>query len=118
MIAAYGHAGDGNLHPQILFDGNNPEEVSAFHDQDMSDIIDKATVDPLTQSYREELFYPTEPELLREVLKNEMQVQLGYDRWPSWFARTPGRTPPSRRRRGTRRLQLPRTPHRWASSGD
>jgi len=26
MIAAYGHAGDGNLHPQILFDGNNPEE--------------------------------------------------------------------------------------------
>ncbi len=27
MIATYGHAGDGNLHPQILFDGNNPEEV-------------------------------------------------------------------------------------------
>ena len=27
MIAAYGHAGDGNLHPQILFDGNNPEEM-------------------------------------------------------------------------------------------
>jgi glycolate oxidase len=29
MIAAYGHAGDGNLHPQILFDGNNPEEVES-----------------------------------------------------------------------------------------
>ena len=27
MIATYGHAGDGNLHPQILFDGYNPEEV-------------------------------------------------------------------------------------------
>ena len=27
MIATYGHAGDGNLHPQILFDGNNPDEV-------------------------------------------------------------------------------------------
>ena len=27
MIATYGHAGDGNLHPQILFDGNNPEEM-------------------------------------------------------------------------------------------
>ncbi|MEW6672700.1 MAG: FAD-linked oxidase C-terminal domain-containing protein [Thermodesulfobacteriota bacterium] len=26
-IAAYGHAGDGNLHPQILFDGYNPDEV-------------------------------------------------------------------------------------------
>lgn len=27
MIASYGHAGDGNLHPQILFDGDDPEEV-------------------------------------------------------------------------------------------
>lgn len=27
VIATYGHAGDGNLHPQILFDGYNPEEV-------------------------------------------------------------------------------------------
>ncbi len=27
MIASYGHAGDGNLHPQILYDGYNPEEV-------------------------------------------------------------------------------------------
>ena len=27
MIATYGHAGDGNLHPQILFDGYDPEEV-------------------------------------------------------------------------------------------
>ena len=27
MIATYGHAGDGNLHPQILFDGHDPEEV-------------------------------------------------------------------------------------------
>lgn len=27
MIASYGHAGDGNLHPQILFDGNDPAEV-------------------------------------------------------------------------------------------
>ena len=28
MIATYGHAGDGNLHPQILYDGYNPEEVA------------------------------------------------------------------------------------------
>ncbi len=27
MIASYGHAGDGNLHPQILFDGYDPAEV-------------------------------------------------------------------------------------------
>ena len=27
MIASYGHAGDGNLHPQILFDGYDPKQV-------------------------------------------------------------------------------------------
>jgi glycolate oxidase len=27
QIATYGHAGDGNLHPQILYDGYNPDEV-------------------------------------------------------------------------------------------
>lgn len=27
MIATYGHAGDGNLHPQFVYDGYNPEEV-------------------------------------------------------------------------------------------
>jgi glycolate oxidase len=27
VVATFGHAGDGNLHPQILFDETNPEEV-------------------------------------------------------------------------------------------
>jgi glycolate oxidase len=27
MVATYGHAGDGNLHPQILYDEYNPEQV-------------------------------------------------------------------------------------------
>jgi glycolate oxidase len=27
MIAAYGHAGDGNLHPQILFDRDDPDQA-------------------------------------------------------------------------------------------
>jgi glycolate oxidase len=27
QIATFGHAGDGNLHPQILYDGYNPDEV-------------------------------------------------------------------------------------------
>jgi glycolate oxidase len=27
QIATFGHAGDGNLHPQILYDGHNPDEV-------------------------------------------------------------------------------------------
>lgn len=32
QIATYGHAGDGNLHPQILYDGYNPEEVKRVED--------------------------------------------------------------------------------------
>ncbi|MGD9364771.1 MAG: FAD-linked oxidase C-terminal domain-containing protein [Desulfobacteraceae bacterium] len=28
QIATFGHAGDGNLHPQILYDGYNPDEVA------------------------------------------------------------------------------------------
>lgn len=27
MIATYGHAGDGNLHPQLVYDGYNPDEL-------------------------------------------------------------------------------------------
>ena len=27
QIATYGHAGDGNLHPQILYDGHDPDQV-------------------------------------------------------------------------------------------
>jgi len=29
MIATYGHAGDGNLHPQILYDGDDPRQAEA-----------------------------------------------------------------------------------------
>ena len=31
QIATFGHAGDGNLHPQILYDGYNPDEVARVH---------------------------------------------------------------------------------------
>ncbi len=27
LVATYGHAGDGNLHPQILYDESDPEQV-------------------------------------------------------------------------------------------
>jgi glycolate oxidase len=30
QIATYGHAGDGNLHPQILYDGYDPEQVKSM----------------------------------------------------------------------------------------
>jgi len=64
---------------------NNPDEVREFHDHDMTKALDRVIKDKDTQSFLEGLFYPAEPILLREELKNEIQIQLGYDRWPNWF---------------------------------
>ena len=64
---------------------NNPEEIPEFHSRSMTTAIDKAIADPSTRSYLKGLFYPTEPILLREDLKSEIQNQLSYDRWPNWF---------------------------------
>jgi len=70
---------------QLYIAGNNPEEVPEFRDHDMRPLLDQAMQNPVTKSYLQQLFYPTEPILLREELKKEIQIQLGYDRWPSWF---------------------------------
>jgi len=73
---------------QLYVAGNNPEEVVQFHDHNMTDAIDKAIKNPGTQSFLTGLFYPTEPILLREQLKQEIQIQLSYNRWPTWFEPT------------------------------
>ncbi len=70
---------------QLYVAGNNPEEVIQFHDHDMTEAIDRAIENPATLSFLTGFFYPTEPILLREELKKEIQVQLGYDQWPTWF---------------------------------
>ena len=70
---------------QLYVAGNNPEEVPQFHDHNMTKAIDDAMKDPGTRSFLTGLFYPAEPILLREELKNEICQQLSYDRWPSWF---------------------------------
>lgn len=43
QIATFGHAGDGNLHPQILFDGYNEEEVERM-EQAVADLF-KISID-------------------------------------------------------------------------
>ncbi len=73
---------------QLYVAGNNPEEVVQFHDHNMTDAINKAIKNPATQSFLTALFYPTEPIILREQLKREIQLQLSYDRWPRWFEPT------------------------------
>jgi len=70
---------------QLYVAGNNPEELPEFHDHDLKGVLDKAVEDPGTRSFLQGLGYPAEASLVREELKREIQVQLGYDRWPHWF---------------------------------
>ncbi len=65
---------------------NNPENVIEFRDHSITEALDKTITDPTVRRYLEGFFYPTEPIPLREELKKEIQIQLSYDRWPSWFA--------------------------------
>ncbi len=85
VLVFQGRISFAELDYQLYVAGNNPEEVSEFHDHHMSAHIDKALEDATTRSYLEGLFYPTEPILLREELKRDIQTRLGYNRWPLWF---------------------------------
>jgi hypothetical protein len=78
------HIGFAELDYQLYIAGNNPEEVSEFQDHDLSKVISRIIDDPTTRSFLKE-FYPTDPVLLRKDLVREIQIQLGYDRWPNWF---------------------------------
>lgn len=64
---------------------NNPEHVSEFRDHSITEALDRTTRDPSIQKYLQSFFYPTEQAALREELKREIQIQLSYDRWPTWF---------------------------------
>jgi hypothetical protein len=85
IFAFSNRIGFAELDYQLHVIGNDPEEIDEFRRRSMTDAIDKAIADPSTRSYLKGLFYPTEPILLREDLKSEIQNQLNYDRWPNWF---------------------------------
>jgi hypothetical protein len=70
---------------QLYVAKNNPEYVSEFHDHSITEALDKTIKDPTVRKYLTSFFYPDEPIPLRKELKKEIQVQLNYDRWPSWF---------------------------------
>ena len=70
---------------QLYIAGNNPDQVPEFYNHKLSKQLDETIADRGTKSFLAGLFYPTEPLLLREELKDEIQIQLGYDRWPNWF---------------------------------
>ena len=70
---------------QLYIAKNNPEYVSEFHDHNITEALDKTTRDPAIQKYLQSFFYPTEQAALRAELKREIQIQLSYDRWPTWL---------------------------------
>jgi hypothetical protein len=71
---------------QLYVAKNNPEEVSQFHDHSIKDDFDAVLVNPKVKKYLVNFFYPTDPNHLREQLKQEMVIKLGDERWPDWFA--------------------------------
>ncbi|MHC4551159.1 MAG: hypothetical protein ACYSUT_00110 [Planctomycetota bacterium] len=65
--------------------GNNPEDCRQFHDHPLSASIDAVIEDSATKSFLIGKFFPIEPILLREKLKEEIQRLIAYDTWPEWF---------------------------------
>jgi len=70
---------------QLYVARNNPEQVTEFHDHSITGVLDRAITNPAVVKYLSGFFYPTEPIVLRKELKAEIQAQLAYDRWPTWF---------------------------------
>lgn len=78
--------GYGELDYQLYVARNNPEQITEFHDHSITNALDQAITNPAVTRYLGGFFYPTEPIALRKELKQEIQAQLAYDRWPTWFA--------------------------------
>jgi hypothetical protein len=77
--------GFGELDYELYVAKNNPEDISEFHDHGITEALDETITNPAVRKYLAGFFYPTEPIPLRAELKREIQTQLSYDRWPSWF---------------------------------
>jgi hypothetical protein len=70
---------------QLYVAENNPHRIEEFREHSITEPLDKTISDPNITNYLQDFFYPTEPIALRKELKKEMQKQLAYGRWPSWF---------------------------------
>ena len=70
---------------QLYVAKNNPEQISEFHDHNITEALDRTIADPAVKRYLAGFFYPEDDIQRRLELKKEIQVQLNRDRWPSWF---------------------------------
>ena len=64
---------------------NDPERIMEFRDHNITETLDATMRNPEVKRYFTNFFYPTEPVMLREKLKDEIQTQLANDRWPFWL---------------------------------
>lgn len=89
LSAAFGFEltiGFDELDYQLYVVRNNPEQISEFHDRSITEALDETITNPTVKKYLlTAYFYPTEPIALRAELKEKIQTQLSYDRWPSWL---------------------------------
>jgi len=74
---------------QLYVAKNNPEQTEEFHDHSITEALDETIANPAVRRYLAGSFYPTEPIALRAKLKEKIQTQLRFDRWPSWFIASP-----------------------------
>ncbi len=70
---------------QFYIADNNPEEIAEFHDHSLRDALDRTITDRGTRKTLAGFFFSADPIPLRKELKEEIQIQLSFDRWPKWF---------------------------------
>ncbi len=70
---------------QLYVAKNNPEQAVEFHEHSIMKALDETLRDPDVKKYLAGFFYPSDVIQRRTELKREIQTQLSYDRWPSWF---------------------------------
>jgi hypothetical protein len=70
---------------QLYVAKNNPEQISEFHDHSITQALDRTIANPAVKRYLTGFFYPEDDIQRRLELKREIQMQLNWDRWPSWF---------------------------------
>ena len=71
---------------QLYVAKNNPEQITEFHDHSITDALDTTIENPEVKEYLlDGYFYPSDPISLRSKVKQRIQNELRFGRWPSWF---------------------------------
>lgn len=120
LLTAFGvfqkHIGFAELDYQLYVAGSSPEDTPEFNDYSITETLDEVIEDDALRSFLVGRFYPTEPILLRQKLKEEIQGLIIYDRWPQWFQKKmpPQLKYPAKRRELISRYEL--FMERWPAS--